>query len=310
LETRVVRGKAAYWWHGIFGYGGFYDYAWGHHGYHYWFRSHSMRDGSIGQLYSDGQYECYQSVFLFDTRFYRNRFWRHSRVEGQITGAKLSAICEDDATDTDFTIEVRAIPVSNESHLAYMSDIFSTYGDWSHLGFWNWYTRGADLSSYPLVAHYDTANGLTDGTSFDFINDSLVANIRTDNITALLFSSSRQRLKVPPPGREWMSIETHRNTPILTITSGEVIPQTVTSSLLAASTLRQAIITTTDGIATSAIVAGANEAGTKYGFFPAKADIWEAGEMVGGFTATAEISPLEEDVTSGFSPDFSGLAVL
>jgi len=308
MATVIIRSKAAAWWPGIFGYGGYYDSAREHSGYNLK-PSLEAGPGSVGQLYYKGQYECLQTVFLFDTRSFWREFYRDGQVVNQVTGAKLSALCAVDATDTDFTIEVRAIPVSDSSQLAYMADIFSTPGDWSSLGFWNWYTKGTGISVYPLVAHYNTA-GLIAGKSFDFVDDSLIANIRTNNITTLLFNSDRQRLSITPSGREWMSIETHGNTPILTVTYGPVVSRVVGSSVSAAATLRQAIITTTSGISASSIVAGANETGTKYGFIPAKADIWEAGEMVGGFIATAEIAPREEDVTSGFSPDFSGLAVL
>jgi hypothetical protein len=68
LATVVVRSKASFWWPGIFGYGGYYDYAWGHDGNHRNV-SHAGYPGAVGQLYSAGQYECFQAVFLFDTRF-------------------------------------------------------------------------------------------------------------------------------------------------------------------------------------------------------------------------------------------------
>ena len=309
MPTVVVRGKAAFYWPGIFGYGGYYDYAWGHHGYHQ-MRSLTLRSGAVGQLYSAGQYECLQTVFLFDTKFLLAALYQGGRTLGQVTGAKLSATCEVDATDTNFTIEVRAIPVSDSTLLAYMSNIFSMFGSWSYLGFWNWYTKGTDLSAYPLVAHYDTTSGLTAGKAFDFINDSLISNISTNNITALLFSSSRQRLRIAPSGREWMSFPISGNTPTLTITYGGATPRTIGSSMTAAATLRKALTTRTGYLATSAYIPGGGAVGTKYGFLPARAEIWEGGETTRGFIATAEISPREDDFAAGFSPDFSGLAVL
>jgi hypothetical protein len=303
MPTVVVRSKAFR----TLGYGGIYS--WAREGRNTGSSISAPLD-AVGQLWYQGQFECLQANLIFDTRFLEAELTKGGSTTSRVTGARLSAVCLEDASDTDFTLEARAVLSEQEEFLGLILWLIAMFPAFAARVSTSWmFIPGTELSSWPLAAHRDMG-GFSGVGSFDFVNDSLISNVRTDGFTILSLSSARQRLNTPPSGREWVSIDNVLDTPTLTITYGEVVSREVFSSVLAAASLRQAIVTTANSITANSVVAGANEAGTKYGFVQSGAIVWEGATMVLGIIATAEIAPLEGEVTSGFSPDFSGLAVL
>jgi len=127
----------------------------------------------VGQ-YTPYEYDIYEGFIGFDT----------SSIGTDTVSAAILALTSDyDLSITDFVMEAR------------LDDWGGTVTDADWIA-------GADLSSQTLLAHYDTANGAVAGTTYDFVDDALPANINKTGSTYLSLTSSRTRTGTYGGGNE------------------------------------------------------------------------------------------------------------
>jgi len=132
----------------------------------------------IGQNFVSNLYNIYEAFVSFDT----------SAIGADtIASAVLSLRANFDQSTTDFTIEAR---LNNWGPTLEAAD----------------YVAGEDISSLPLLAHYNTADGFTSGTFYNFVDDALPININKTGITHLLLCSKRTTDNITPTNAEYVGV--------------------------------------------------------------------------------------------------------
>lgn len=127
-----------------------------------------------GQVYSGGNYNCYQTFLAFDT----------SGVAGIITSATLNLYAYSNDSDTDFTTRARMY-------------------DWGASLTSADFVAGGSLSALTEVANW---NSSAYSASYNTFTDvALPAHINQSGTTRMVLSSSRQEGNNTPSGREYVT---------------------------------------------------------------------------------------------------------